>query len=176
MGFGKNATIVGVLSIFGGAGYYTIKNAQTINTRIEANQSTVLDAVGNKAKYESTEAVINKKTGGLLNFPIRQTLKNDAWEKEADKIKNANAYAEGKEAGVDSTQEAMNKLLKEKVQAAVDSVNKAKNAVIKKVKSVGKKNTKHAKISNKKLTNTVHKTIHKAAKKLVKQTSKHIKK
>lgn len=159
--------------------YYETNDYKTKSARIEANQATVLDAVGNKAKFDKIAASIDKNAEGLINLPIKQTLQDDSWEKAADKIKKDNAFADGKQIGIDSTQEAMNKLLKEKVQTAIDSVKKVQKAVVKKVKSAGKKGTKNAKntkLNNKKHTNTVHKTIHKAAKKLVKQTSKHIKK
>lgn len=158
---------------------YAINDIKTKYTRIAENQSAVLDAVGNTAEYNKIAARIDKNTEGLLKLPIISTLRDDAWEKEADKIKNANAYAEGKEAGVDSMKSVMEKIINEKVKAAIDSFKKAQQAINKKAKNVGKKNTKDAKNTkhnNKNQTNTAKKNIDKAAKKFVKQTTKHIKK
>lgn len=177
---------IGVIAVAGAGIRYSNKDDAAKYERMTNAQTTVLKLTGTE-NFNTIKNDIDKKTDGFFIYPTKQTRKTDAWEKTAVKAQQEHAridsankvIAEKVKTAVDSTQEAMNKLLKEKVQAAVDSVKKAQKAVIKKAKSIGKKGTKHAKnakITNKKHTNTVHKTIHKAAKKLVKQTSKHIKK
>lgn len=160
-----------------GVSYYVKDDVAKFGRMLDAQSNVIkLTGTGNFNKINND---IEKKTSGFFKLPFRQTLKTDAWEKVDAKIRQEHEFKVSRQAGIDSTQEAMNKLIKEKVQAAVDSVKKAQNAVVKKAKALGKKGTKHAKnakITNKKHTTTAHKTIHKAAKKLVKQTSKHLKK
>lgn len=183
----KIKIIASVVTVASGASiaYYAINDSKTKSARIDENQSVVMNSVSTKDKFEKIKTGIDKKVSSIIDIPIRQTYQDAQWEKAADKIRLKDAFAEGKEAGVDSMKSVMEKIIDEKVKVAIDRFKKAQKAIDKKAKNIGKKNTKdakdaknskNAKNNNNKQTNKAKNNINKAAKNFIKQKTKQIKK